>query len=247
MADRKVLFRSNGSMTEVSPTADKVRAVGVKSDAATASLETIGGRSATLSDAANALELSGTVDLSFNGTKLGSVAGSTKVGDAGGYTNFTPTGATVRGALQGIDAALASVMQVGVNFTAGELIQAGRAVRILANNTVVKAIATSLAAARVVGVAESAIASASTGFVTTGYGSLVEAAQFVTGLTLAANDEVFLSAVEAGKFTNVKPSGAGQIVKPIGVVKDAASYVGTMESNSLASIIFQPGLATMVV
>lgn len=47
-------------------------------------------------------------ELKLNGILLTTTAGSGAIGDAGGYTNFTPTGATVRGALQGIDTALAT-------------------------------------------------------------------------------------------------------------------------------------------
>jgi len=47
--------------------------------------------------------------IQINGTLLSSTGGSGIVGDAGGYSNFTPTGATVRGALQGIDSALGSI------------------------------------------------------------------------------------------------------------------------------------------
>lgn len=47
-------------------------------------------------------------DLQIGGVLLTGTSGSTKVGDAGGYSNFTPLAATVRGALQGIDSALAS-------------------------------------------------------------------------------------------------------------------------------------------
>src|ERR1700677_1722889 len=46
-------------------------------------------------------------ELKLNGVLLTTTAGSTAIGDAGGYTNFTPTSASVRGAFQGIDAALA--------------------------------------------------------------------------------------------------------------------------------------------
>lgn len=42
----------------------------------------------------------------FTETEISSNGGSALVGDAGGYANFTPTAATVRGAFQGIDAAL---------------------------------------------------------------------------------------------------------------------------------------------
>lgn len=51
----------------------------------------------------------------FTETELGATSGSTLIGDSGGYSNFTPAGPTVRGALTGIDAALAAA--AGTSFS----------------------------------------------------------------------------------------------------------------------------------
>lgn len=227
MADRKVLYRSGGAFPELSPVADRVRAIGMLSGGSTVTLETAGGDQAVLDDAAHTFELIG-ADLVVSGSSLGGVSGDTIVGDAGGFSFFTPTAPTVRGALEGVDDKLCILSKgIGVvTFTAGENLTAGQLVRISANDTVLKALATSLANARVVGVAEDAILSAAAGDITTGDGANIENAQLATGLTLAAGDEIFLSAATAGSGTNVEPTASGEVVIKVGVIKDASGYVG---------------------
>jgi hypothetical protein len=226
MADRKVLYRSGGAFPEVSPTADRIRAIGMVTTGPALTL-VASGATATLDAANTRFNLSAGIDLALNGTKLGGTSGDTLVGDAGGFSYFAPTGATVRGALEGIDAKLGTLSQgIGVvSFSVAEAFTAGMFARISANNTVSKAIATSLAAARVIGVAETAIPSG-TGDITTGDGALIESVQLATGLTLAANEDVFLSKDTAGYGTNVEPTGSGEVVIKVGVVKDASTYVG---------------------
>jgi hypothetical protein len=62
--------------------------------------------------------------IQINGTLLsssGATAGSTLVGDNNSYTNFTPSAATVKGALSGIDTALGSVSGSAANKTLSNL------------------------------------------------------------------------------------------------------------------------------
>jgi hypothetical protein len=67
----------------------------------------------------------------FTETELGATTGSGLIGDAGGYSNFTPTGATVRGALQGIDSALAAAAGTSFSDAAFQIYDDGDATKIL--------------------------------------------------------------------------------------------------------------------
>lgn len=198
----------------------------------------------------------GLTTLGFSAIWLRNVANSATVNlnastagaDGALAIGYDPTGRTtvtatnISDAIDQLDAAI--VGTGNVIFTASAAITAGTAVRVTGNDSVQMAIATSEAAARVVGIAESAISASATGVVVTAYGALIEAMKFVAGLTLAANDEVFLSAATAGRATNVAPSTSGQVVKKIGVVKDAAAYTGSADDP--AEIIFQPEPATLI-
>lgn len=168
-------------------------------------------------------------------------AGARAVGyDPTGRINITATNVQIA-----IDQLDASIGNAGaVSFTAGAGIDAGSLVRISTNNNVLMAIATSAAAANVVGIAVSAITASSTGYITTQFGSRITNQKFVAGLTLAANDDVFLSSATAGRATNVAPTTSGQVVKKVGIVKDASTYTGAADDP--ADIIFQPETATLI-
>ena len=226
MADRKVLYRSGGSFNELAPAADRVKAIGMLSGGLTVTLETVGGATAQLDDFAAQFNLSAGIDFAVNGTKLGGTSGDTVIGDVGGYVNFTPTTTTVRGCLDGIDTKLGILSQgIGiVTFTTGEAFTAGQIAKISANNTAMKALATSLANARVIGVAETPIVFPGSGDITTGDGALIADVQLVAGLTLAFADEIFLSPAVSGSGTNVEPTVAGQVIIKVGEIMDASTY-----------------------
>lgn len=67
--------------------------------------------------------------LYFTKTEIGSTtalsAGSTLIGDDNSYSNFTPTAATVKGALSGIDTALAGVSGSAITALTGDVTAAG--------------------------------------------------------------------------------------------------------------------------
>ncbi len=79
---------------------------------------------------------------------------------------------------------------------------------------------------------------------TTAFGAEIQSVQLETGLTVNANDEIFLSPSTAGAGTNVEPTTSGQVVKPIGVIADSSGYVGG--SGLGAKMVFQPGPATLI-
>lgn len=169
------------------------------------------------------------------------LAGARAVGyDPTGRINITATNVQI--AIDQLDSAIGS--SGSITFTAAAGIDAGTAVRVSSNNNVQMAIATSEAAAKVVGIAVSAITAASMGSITTQFGSRITNQKFVAGLTLAANDDVFLSAVTAGRATNVAPSASGQVIRKIGIVKDASTYTGSADDP--ADMIFQPEIATLI-
>lgn len=146
-----------------------------------------------------------------------------------------------------LDAGTASGGVTAVNGE-GTGLAVGEAVRVApgSDGTVVRARADSEVNAFVVGLAEAAIAAAGSGRVVTGQGG-VETAQFETGLTLAAGDEVYLSSAVAGALTNVQPTTTGEIVKVVGSLWDASAYVGTTAANSKASVLLQIEQGTIVV
>lgn len=245
MADRKVLYRSGGSFNELAPAADRVKAIGMLSGGLTVTLETVGGATAQLDDFGTQFNLSNGIDFAVNGTKLGGTSGDTKIGDAGGFTNFTPASATVRGCLTGIDTKLGVLSQgIGVvTFVLGEAFTTGQIAKISANNTVMKALATSLVNARVVGVAEGPLAFPGSGDITTGDGALIQNVQLAAGLTVAFADEVFLSPSVSGSGTNVEPTVAGQVIIKVGEIIDASGYViGTGLGASMLLRIEPPTL-----
>lgn len=95
--------------------------------------------------------------------------------------------------------------------------------------------------ARVVAfVVPASIANAASGdFVTHGTATV----RFVTGLTLAAGDVVYLSTT-AGSVTNVAPNVAGNIVQSVGYVRDTLTYDGA--ADLLAEIEIQWGNRALV-
>jgi hypothetical protein len=153
------------------------------------------------------------------------------------------TALNVSDALDQLDTAIGS--SGSVTFTALATIDSFTLVRATTtNNNVTMAIATSEANSKVVGFTVSAITAASTGSVYTTYGSRITSLKFVSGLTLASGDEVFLSAATAGRATNVAPTTSGQVVKKVGIVKDATAYTGAADDP--ADVIFQPEVATLI-
>lgn len=179
-----------------------------------------------------------TVNLRASGA---GVSGASAVGyDPTGRINITAT--NVQNALNQLDSAIGS--SGTITFTAGATIDAYTLVRVSTANNVLMAIATSEAAAKVIGYSTAAITASSTGAIYTTFGSRITLLKFVSGLTLASNDDVFLSAATAGRATNVAPTTSGQVVKKIGVVKDATAYTGSADDP--ADVIFQPEVATLL-
>lgn len=58
--------------------------------------------------------------------------------------------------------------------------------------------------------------------------------RFESGLSLVAGQEVYLSSTTSGAATNIRPATAGNIIQPIGILKDILSYNGT--SNFIAEV-----------
>ncbi len=131
----------------------------------------------------------------------------------------------MRGCLTGIDTKLGTISPGLVTFTAAEQIDAGMFAYISGNNSVSKAIATSLAASKVVGLAEAQILAAASGTIDTGDGAPLATMQLATGLTVNAGDDIYLSDATAGYGTNVAPTTSGRVVRKIAEVKDASGYV----------------------
>jgi hypothetical protein len=174
---------------------------------------------------------------------------STASADGALAVGYDPTGRinitalNVSDALDQLDTAVGS--SGSVTFTALATIDAYTLVRTTTtNNNATMALATSEANSKVVGFSVSAITAAATGSIYTAYGSRITSLKFVAGLTLAANDDVFLSAVTAGRATNVAPTTSGQVVKKVGLVKDATAYAGGADDP--ADVIFQLEVATLI-
>lgn len=129
-------------------------------------------------------------------------------------------------------------------FNKGEPVGKGEAVYISANNEVKRAIATALATSAVIGFCRTAVASATCRI--NQKSEIQIPIQFETSLTLAANDEVYLSPATAGALTNVKPTASGKVVKVVGRVADVASYAGTAPTDSFAKIVFVPEAASLI-
>lgn len=136
--------------------------------------------------------------------------------------------------------------QISVTFTdSGSGIAKGAVVIADGNDTAGEAQADSEAnSTPVVGVAETAIGAAASGSVTTGQGSLVEELLLENGLTPTAGDAVYLSATLSGGCTTVAPSTATQVVKKMGIIKDASAYVTV--TNPYVEAIFQPEPGTLL-
>ncbi len=179
-----------------------------------------------------------TVNLRASGA---GVDGALAIGyDNAGNTVITTT--NVSDALGQLDAAI--VGGGSITFTAGATIDSGTLVRVSATDTVIHAIATSEAATRVIGVAEAAIVSATTGTITTTFGGLIENLRLVNGLTPTFNDELFVSDATAGRATTTAPTASGSVVKKVGMVKDASAYVTV--TNPFVEAIFQPEPGTLI-
>ncbi len=120
--------------------------------------------------------------------------------------------------------------------TAGELLMAGEFVRIqpLVNNTVLRTLAASSQGIEVIGAAKTPAALGQPLLILSGVGQRITA-QFETGLTPQADQDVFLSATVPGALTTVAPP----LPKLVGKVIDASGYIGTLPSNSKADIVFQ--------
>lgn len=156
----------------------------------------------------------------FTETELGSATGTTGsdlIGDDDNYDNFTPSAATLKGALEGIDDAL---LNAGVDLTkteytagAGGIAQFD-AVYISANDTVLKADADAIATARVIGFAIAAISESAAGYIRTH--------SLITGIGTAwtAGAPVYLSTT-AGGLTQTAPTGSGDVVIEVGIAKNA--------------------------
>jgi hypothetical protein len=96
-------------------------------------LSLINGVNRTVDLASNTLNVNA---LQIGGALLSGSTGSALIGDAGGYSNFTPTAATVRGALQGIDSALAGVTGSAITALTGDATASGPGSAVLTLATV---------------------------------------------------------------------------------------------------------------
>lgn len=98
-------------------------------------------------------------------------------------------------------------------------------------NRVQKAIATSLAASRVFGANEGIVGSMTVA-------GTIEFQLIEAGITIAAGDRLYLSAVTASAVTNVPPNGAGQVVVSVGYARTA----GTAPGGTVSMILELEGL-----
>jgi hypothetical protein len=195
-------------------------AAGVSIDAVTASNFTVSGASADLTLGARGA----TVTLNQSGDTA--------------LSGFTAT--SIIGALNELQAASGSANAVSETLTNanGGAITTGQVVYLTTtDDNVDLATATSdAAAARAIAfVSDASIASTASGeFVTSGTATV----RLVGSLTVSAGDVIYLSTT-AGSCTNVSPSTSGNVVQPVGYVKDDLTYDGT--TDFLVEIIIQIG------
>ena len=177
------------------------------------------------------LRVGSSADITFDARGMTTPITLNQTGDTD-LSGFTAT--SIIGALNELQAAVSAAGDLQNTYTAGENLAAGEPVYISAANTVSrKSASTDAAAARFIGVAESAITSASSGEITT---EGLATSAFVASLTLNAGDEVFLSTT-TGRFTNVAPSGSGNVVLSVGFVKDASAYGGTDGDTAIVQLV----------
>ncbi len=108
-------------------------------------------------------------------------------------------------------------------------VSVGEVAAISANNTVVKADATvTTGNANVEGIVNLAGEVQQSG--------KVVGAQFVTGLALTVGDRIFLSKTAGALTTDVSAFGVGDVIQPLGRVRDITGYTGADIPNSKATI-----------
>ena len=174
-------------------------------DSATASNFTVSGATADLTLGARA------ATITLNETGDTTLSGFTAISIVGALNELKSDVGGAAGDLQN-------------TYTAAVALAAGEAVYISAANTVNKANATAdNDAAHFLGVAEAIIGAASTGLITS---EGIAPIQFIGGLTVAAGEEIYLSAT-AGHVTNVAPGTSGNVELSIGFVKDTTGLSAT--------------------
>lgn len=114
--------------------------------------------------------------------------------------------------LAGGGTAASEVVQTGFDTTTNSLGNGDLGYLTTTANRVQKAIATSVAAATVIGANEGVAGSMTT------HGT-IGAQNVESGITVTAGDRLFVSATEAGTVTNVAPTTAGQVVAQVGVAR----------------------------
>jgi len=160
----------------------------------------------------------------YTETEIGQTTGTTGsdlVGDDNSYNNFTPAATTVKGALSGIDSALGALTggAPAVTLTAGTGgWSAGDAIYISANDTGLPADASAIATARVIGIAQGAVAQTSTGD--------VQLLGEITGVGSAwtAGSPVYLSET-TGALTQTAPTTSGAVIIQLGIAINATDLL----------------------
>lgn len=189
-------------------------------------------------------EVLGTGDIIMSNGTLDVPSGTSfKIGTTA-LTTANFTAANIDTLLNGSNAdalhthATVEASKVDTIYTAGTGgITANNIVYVSADDTVLHALANAVGTVKgTVGVAPAAISAAATGDIRVA--GAVDVA-FVASLTLAPGDEVFVSEATAGQATNVAPSGSGEFIKFIGIIKDDSAYTGT--AGDLAEVQLQLG------
>lgn len=181
-----------------------------------------------------------TSDLSFN-----SLNSTINLNDNSNLNLVDFTATSIFGGLIELKSSPTSPNKITNEYTnnSGGDIVIGDVVYIDGQNTVDLAIATSNnAASRPIGlvvndlVADSSVATIATKGISSG--------RFESGLTLTDGDEVYLSVGSQGRLTNIQPSTSGQVIQPIGFVKNASGYDGISNLNAILHI--SRGLRTIL-
>lgn len=106
-----------------------------------------------------------------------------------------------------------------------------------------RAVATGFGTIDVVGpVSTAAIAAGAAGNITYGGFATCQLEQGLVGV--AENQHVYLSATVLGAATTTAPTAAGQFALDLGVIVNAAAYVGTTQANSRVVVLIDKKTAT---
>lgn len=133
---------------------------------------------------------------------------------------FTAT--SIIGALNEVKVAATSSSQIvvgGFDTTTNSLVDGDLGYLTTTANRVQKAIATSLAAASVIGANEGTVSSMTVA-------GTIENQNVESTIVVTAGDRLYLSASQAGTVTNVPPSTAGQVVAFVGIARTANGGAG---------------------